>query len=89
MRQMLTLFFLTMHTFSTVKKACDFLVNKTGKHWEARYEMLHGERFYFVWRAIELPFHQRQLSLVCRGNKKEVLAKLEKIANAPILPSFV
>lgn len=78
-----------MYQFSTVKKACDFLVNKTGKHWEAKYYMYDGERFYFVWHAIELPFNQRQNSLVCRGNKKQVLAKLEKIANSPVLPNFV
>jgi hypothetical protein len=78
-----------MFQFSTVKKACAFLSMKNGQSYTFKYEMLHGQRFYFVWRADSLPFNQRQNTLICRGDKKEVLAKLERIANAPELPSFV
>jgi hypothetical protein len=78
----------TMHQFSTVKKACDYLTRATSKHWETRYEMLHGQRFYFVWHSVELPFNQRQLSLFCRGDKQTVLRKLENLANGPQLPRF-
>lgn len=78
-----------MHQFSTVKKACDFLIAKTGQFWQAKYEILHGERFYFVWRADQLPFGQFQNTLICRGNKSQVLAKLQQLANAPQLPNFV
>lgn len=51
--------------------------------------MLHGQRFYFVWRADLLPFNQRQNTLICRGGKNQILAELERIANAPQLPKFV
>ena len=78
-----------MYQFSTVKKACDFLSLKHGAFYSFKFEMLHGKRFYFVWRADLLPFNQRQNTLICRGNKEQILAKLECIANAPQLPSFV
>lgn len=77
-----------MHTFSTVKKACDFLTQATNKRWEMKYEILHGKRFYFVWHEIELPFNQKQFAIYCRGDKNTVLAKMQTLANGPHLPSF-
>jgi hypothetical protein len=77
-----------MHTFSTVKKACDFLTQATNKRWAMKYEILHGQRFYFIWHEIELPFNQKQLTLYCRGDKNTVLAKMQTLANGPHLPSF-
>ncbi len=70
-----------MPKFSTIKQACDFLSQVTNKRWEAKYEILHGKRFYFVWREIELPFNQKQLELYCRGHKETVLTKMQATAN--------
>jgi hypothetical protein len=81
-----------MHSFSTVKKACEFLTQATGKHWESRYELTYGnfgQRFYFVWHTVTLPHQQRQLCLYCRGDKSTVIRKLENLANGPHLPHFV
>jgi hypothetical protein len=78
-----------MHSFSTVKKACEFLTFSTQKRWEAKYELLHGKRFYFVWHTVELPYNQRQFCLYCRGDKSTVIRKLENLANGPHLPHFV
>lgn len=62
---------------------------KNGQSYTFKYEMLHGKRFYFVWRADLLPFNQRQNTLICRGGKNQIIAELERIANAPQLPKFV
>lgn len=78
-----------MHNFSTVKKACEFLTFATKKQWTMKYEMLHGQRFYFIWHSVELPFNQHHLTLYCRGDKQTVIRKLEKLANGPVLPDFV
>jgi len=78
-----------MYKFSTVKKACDFLSYKTQKRWDSKFEIVNGKRFYFVWRADFLPLNQCHWGLVCRGNKEQILAKLERLANSPELPSFV
>lgn len=78
-----------MYKFSTVKNACIFLENKTQKRWSFKFEMLHGKRFYFVWHSVDLPHDQWHWSLVCRGDKEAILAKLERLANSPVLPSFV
>lgn len=78
-----------MHQFSTVKKACEYLTIATKTHWECKYELLHGKRFYFVWHSEILPFDQRQLFLYCRGDKNAVLKKLENLANGPHLPAFI
>jgi hypothetical protein len=78
-----------MHSFSTVKKACEFLTFSTRKRWEAKYELLHGKRFYFVWHTVELPYNQHQRCLYCRGDKFTVIRKLENLANGPHLPHFV
>lgn len=66
-----------MKRFSTVKQACNFLELSTQKRWASKYEILHGKRFYFIWRADSLPFDQQQWTLVCRGDKETVLRKLE------------
>jgi hypothetical protein len=78
-----------MYKFSTVKKACDFLSHKTQKRWDSKFEIVNGKRFYFVWRADFLPLNQCHWGLVCRGDKEQILAKLERFANSPVLPSFV
>ena len=75
-----------MIQFSSVNKACDFLTLKTKTTWEAKFEILHGKRFYFIWRADLMPFHTFHRTLICRGDKEQILQKLAKIANSPILP---
>jgi fibrillarin-like rRNA methylase len=78
-----------MFQFSTVKKACDFLTVNNKTIFDCKFEMLHGKRFYFVWRADLMPFNNYHRTLVCRGNKEQILAKLERLANAPKLPDFL
>ena len=78
--------FLAMIQFSTINKACDFLTLKTQTRWEAKFEILHGKRFYFVYRCDAMPFNTFHRTLICRGDKEQVLQKLAKIANSPILP---
>jgi hypothetical protein len=82
------LFIFKMQKFSTVKQACELLTVKTGNFWTFRYEMLHGKRFYFVWQTKELPFRNYHPSLVCRGDKDKVLARLVALASAPELPAI-
>ena len=53
----------------------------TGKAWSFKYELLHGKRFYFVYTTATLPFGQWHWSLVCRGNKDIVSAKILSILN--------
>ena len=86
MRQVSPYFFLAMIEFSTVKKACDFLTLKTQTRWEAKYEILHGKRFYFVYRCDAMPFNTFHRTLICRGDKEQILQKLARVANSPILP---
>jgi hypothetical protein len=75
-----------MIQFSTVNKACDFLTLKTKTTWEAKFEILHGKRFYFVWRHDSMPFNTLHRTLICRGDKEQILQKLARVANSPILP---
>jgi len=75
--------------FSSVQKACNFLTVNNKTVFECKYEILHGKRFYFVWRADLMPFNNYHRTLVCRGNKEQILAKLQRLANAPKLPDFV
>ena len=86
MRQKCSLFFLAMIQFSSVNKACNFLTLKNQTRWEAKFEILHGKRFYFVWTWHELPFNTFQRTLICRGDKEQILQKLTRLANTPILP---
>ena len=86
MRPIFPLFFLAMIRFSSVNKACNFLTLKTQTRWEAKFEILHGKRFYFVWRADLMPFNNYHRTLICRGDKEQVLQKLARVANSPILP---
>jgi hypothetical protein len=86
MRGNVLYFFLAMIEFSTVDKACDFLTLKTKKTWEAKFEILHGKRFYFVWRHDLMPFDTFHRTLICRGDKEQILQKLARVANSPILP---
>ena len=88
MRRLFPLFFLAMIQFSSVNKACDFLTLKTQKTWEAKYEILHGKRFYFVYRCDVMPFHTIHRTLICRGEKDQILQKLARVANSPILPEL-
>ena len=88
MRQIFPLFFLAMIQFSSVNKACDFLTLKTKKTWYAKFEILHGKRFYFIWRADLMPFNHYHRTLICRGDKEQILQKLAKFANSPILPTL-
>jgi hypothetical protein len=88
MRQNVLYFFLAMIKFSSVNKACDFLTLKTNKRWEAKFEILHGKRFYFVYRCDSMPFHTVHRTLICRGNKEQILQKLARVANSPILPQL-
>ena len=81
-------FFLAMIQFSSVNKACDFLTLKTKNTWYAKFEILHGKRFYFIWRADLMPFNHYHRTLICRGDKEQILQKLAKIANSPILPTL-
>lgn len=83
-----SLFFLAMIEFSSVNKACDFLTLKTKKTWEAKYEILHGQRFYFIYRCDPMPFHTLHRTLICRGDKEQILQKLARVANSPILPQL-
>ena len=75
-----------MNQFSSVNKACNFLTLKNQTRWEAKFEILHGKRFYFVWMWHELPFNTFQRTLICRGDKEQILQKLTRLANTPILP---
>ena len=75
-----------MVQFSSVNKACDFLTLKTKTTWEAKFEILHGKRFYFIWRADLMPFNNYHRTLICRGDKEQILQKLSRVANSPILP---
>jgi hypothetical protein len=88
MRGNVLYFFLAMIEFSTVNKACDFLTLKTKKTWEAKFEILHGKRFYFVYRCDAMPFHTLHRTLICRGDKEQILQKLARVANSPILPTL-
>jgi hypothetical protein len=88
MRQNVPLFFSLMIQFSTVNKACDFLTVKTQTTWEAKFEMLHGKRFYFIWRHDSMPFNILHRTLICRGDKEQILQKLARVANSPILPQL-
>ena len=86
MRQNVPLFFLAMVEFSTVKKACDFIAFKVNAPCTFKYEILHGKRFYFVWQAYAMPFNQIGWQLICRGDKEQVLNRMQKMANQPELP---
>ena len=77
-----------MIQFSSVNKACDFLTLKTKTTWEAKFEILHGKRFYFIWRADLMPFNNYHRTLICRGDKEQILQKLSRVANSPILPTL-
>ena len=80
--------FLAMIQFSSVNKACDFLTLKTQTRWEAKFEILHGKRFYFVYRCDVMPFNTFHRTLICRGDKEGILQKLARVANSPILPTL-
>ena len=88
MRQIFPYFFLAMIQFSSVNKACDFLTLKTQTRWEAKFEILHGKRFYFVYRCDVMPFHTIHRTLICRGDKEQILQKLARVAHSPILPTL-
>jgi hypothetical protein len=70
-----------MKKILSVAQLCAQAEKITGKAWSFKYELLHGKRFYFVYTTATLPFGQWHWSLVCRGNKDIVSAKILSILN--------